>query len=134
MPRSASQAAGVASWDRVTKARSDRSDYVEARDAHGQAVSFAEFMDPKQARGASYGRLHERRLPVLIASGCSDLLLPTENSILLWDKLSHADAQLHLYPDSGRGFLFQYATAFSGLINDFLDMTADQTGRLQGPP
>ncbi|KAH0597718.1 hypothetical protein MHUMG1_04089 [Metarhizium humberi] len=125
-----SQAAGMAAWDRIAKARSDRSDYVDAENAHRQAVSFVKFMDPKQAAGASYDRFHELQLPVLIANGCNDLLLPTENSILMWKKLSHANAQLHLYPDSGHGFLFQHATVFSGLINEFLDDAAEQTSRL----
>ncbi|EFY89059.1 hydrolase, alpha/beta hydrolase fold family [Metarhizium acridum CQMa 102] len=127
-----SQAAGMAAWDRITRARSDRSDHVDAQNAHRQAVSFAKFMDPKQAADASYHRFHELRLPVLIANGCNDLLLPTDNSILMWKKLGHANAQLHLYPDSGHGFLFQYATVFSGLINEFLDNVAEQTSRLQG--
>lgn len=48
----------------------------------------------------------------------------------MWKKLSHANAQLHLYPDSGHGFLFQYARSFSQLINDFLDTTAEQASRL----
>jgi pimeloyl-ACP methyl ester carboxylesterase len=39
----------------------------------------------------------------------------------MWKMLSHADAQLHLYPDSGHGFLYQYAEQFAGLINQFLD-------------
>ena len=62
--------------------------------------------------------------------GSNDLLLPTENSILMWGKLSHADAQLHLYPDSGHGFLYQYADHFSRLVNSFLDQPAERTCRL----
>ena len=53
--------------------------------------------------------------------GNDDLLLPTENSILMWKKLSKKNAQLHLYPDAGHAFLYQYADEFSKLINDFLD-------------
>lgn len=75
-----SQAAGMAAWDRIVDARSNRSDYVDAQNAHRQAVSFAKFMDPKQARDASYDRFHELQLPVLIANGecfCHDLLAGT---------------------------------------------------------
>lgn len=39
----------------------------------------------------------------------------------MFKKLSKATAQLHLYPNSGHGFLYQYADQFSKLINDFLD-------------
>lgn len=39
----------------------------------------------------------------------------------MYKKLSKAGGQLHLYPASGHGFLFQYADEFSKLVNDFLD-------------
>lgn len=58
------------------------------------------------------------------------MLLPTDNSILMWKKLSHADAQLHLFPDSGHGFLFQYAVELAKLVNDFLGDTSAPSGRL----
>lgn len=38
----------------------------------------------------------------------------------MWQMLANANAQLHLYPDSGHGFLYQYAAEFSKLMNDFL--------------
>lgn len=38
----------------------------------------------------------------------------------MWRKMKNAQAQLHLYPDSGHGFLYQYADEFSKLINVFL--------------
>jgi dipeptidyl aminopeptidase/acylaminoacyl peptidase len=47
--------------------------------------------------------------------------VPTDNSITLWRKLVNADVNLHLYPDSGHGFLDQYHEQFSKLVNDFLD-------------
>ena len=58
------------------------------------------------------------------------MLLPTENSILLWKKLSHAGAELHLYPDAGHGFLYQKAGPFAALVNTFLDSGADQASKL----
>lgn len=67
------KAAGLAAWDRITNARGpDRRDFVPAEGAHRQAIAFAKFMDPKQARDASYDRFHELKLPVLIANGKSD--------------------------------------------------------------
>lgn len=64
-----SQAAGRASWERITNARPNRANYVPAEAAHRQAIAFSKFMDPKLANDASYSRLHELRLPVLIANG-----------------------------------------------------------------
>lgn len=36
----------------------------------------------------------------------------------MYNKLSNAS--LHLFPDSGHGFIYQYASEFAALINDFL--------------
>lgn len=38
----------------------------------------------------------------------------------MWKMLSSADARLHLFPDSGHGFLYQYADEFASLVNGFL--------------
>jgi pimeloyl-ACP methyl ester carboxylesterase len=129
-PSRRSQAAGEAAWARIIGARPGRSHYVPADGAHRQAVAFAKFMDPKQAMEASYDRFHHLDLPVLIANGSEDLLLPTENSILMWKMLNHAQAQLHLYPDSGHGFLYQYADHFASTVNAFLDQPEIRPSRL----
>ncbi|KAH6950744.1 Alpha/Beta hydrolase protein [Fusarium avenaceum] len=125
-----SRVAGEAAWKRITGARKDRSDHVSPANSHRQGIAFAKFMDPKQAKDASYNRLEELRIPVLIANGSEDLLLPTENSIVIWKKLKNAQAQLHLYPDSGHGFLWQYADQFSKLINVFLGDEPSLSSRL----
>lgn len=124
-----SQTAGEAAWARITSARRHRSDYVAPEGAHRQAVAFAKFMDPKQASTASYDRFAHLDLPVLVANGSEDVLLPTENSILMWKMLQQAKAQLHLYPDSGHGFLFQYAHHFAVTVNTFLDQDFELVGQ-----
>ncbi|KAF5019952.1 hypothetical protein F66182_8030 [Fusarium sp. NRRL 66182] len=125
-----SRAAGEVAWERITGARDNRSAHVDPANSHRQAIAFAKFMDPRQAKDGSYDRLDELRIPVLIANGAEDLLLPTENSYLMWKKLKNAKPQLHLYPDSGHGFLWQYADQFSKLINDFLDDEPRLSSRL----
>ncbi|KAI5456531.1 Alpha/Beta hydrolase protein [Mariannaea sp. PMI_226] len=116
-----SRKAGEESWKRIITARNNRSGHVDAANARRQGIAFAKFMDPKQAQNASYNRFNELTLPVLIANGSEDLLLPSENSYLMWRKLNKANGQLHLFPDSGHGFLFQYAEEFSKIINNFLE-------------
>ncbi|KAL1612838.1 hypothetical protein SLS60_001068 [Paraconiothyrium brasiliense] len=120
-PSDKSQAAGNAAFDRIYAARPNRTDYVSVEDAKRQGLAFMNFQNPEKASEGSYNRLGELKLPVLIANGHDDLLLPTSNSILMFQKLQTANAQLHLYPDSGHGFLYQYATHFSKLVNGFLD-------------
>ncbi|MFI5821173.1 alpha/beta fold hydrolase [Streptomyces rishiriensis] len=64
-------------------------------------------------------RLKSLFQPVLVADGDSDILMPPENSHLLAKYLPNA--QLHIYPDAGHGFLYQYAVKFGTEVNAFLD-------------
>jgi len=68
----------------------------------------------------SYDRLHELKMPVLVANGDQDILVPTKNSFELQDKIE--GAFLHIYPDAGHAFLFQYGALFAKHLNLFLDM------------
>lgn len=60
---------GEVVWGRITGARKERCGHVGREGAHRQAVAFAKFMDLKQGEDASYGRLDELKMPVLIANG-----------------------------------------------------------------
>ena len=66
-----------------------------------------------------YERIHELTMPVFVANGDNDLLIPTANSFELSQILPNA--HLHIYPNSGHGFLFQYAELFAKHIALFLD-------------
>ena len=58
-------------------------------------------------------------MPVFVANGDNDLLIPTENSFELSKILPNA--HLHIYPSSGHGFLYQYAELFAKHVDLFLD-------------
>ncbi|KAH7063047.1 Alpha/Beta hydrolase protein [Macrophomina phaseolina] len=125
-----SRNAGLESWQRIVSARKNRVDYVGPEGAKRQGIAFAKFMTPKLAKAGSYDRFSEIRIPVLIANGSNDLLLPTSNSYLMWKKLVMGEPHLHLFPDSGHGFLYQYAGQFSRLVNEFLDAPSSLRSRL----
>lgn len=125
-----SRNAGLESWQRIVSARKNRVDYIGPEESKRQAIAFEKFMTPKLSKFGSYDRFHEIKIPVLIANGRNDLLLPSENSYLMWKKLVNAEPHLHLFPDSGHGFLYQYANEFSRMINNFLDAPAARTSRL----
>lgn len=82
--------------------------------------------DPRK----SFDRLAELKTPVLVMNGDNDLLIPTSRSWELSKRLPHA--QLIIYPDSGHGFLHQYARTVAAHINMFLDdeMGTDNTSKL----
>jgi pimeloyl-ACP methyl ester carboxylesterase len=49
-------------------------------------------------------------VPVLVANGVDDVMVPAENSFVI--ARNAPDAKLVLYPRSGHAYLFQYADAF----------------------
>ena len=57
--------------------------------------------------------------PVLVGDGNDDLIAPTVNSYVLYQRIPAAHPIL--YPDSGHGALFQYHALFVSHVNIFLD-------------
>ena len=115
---------GAQWWERMSGARKDRSP-MASEESTTRQIGAAQRWFGEDVKGSSYERLAEIQIPVLVANGSDDLLVPTENSWVLYKKLVNADAHLHIYPDSGHGFLDEYHQHFSGLVNDFLDGKAN---------
>lgn len=130
-PSDSSQAAGQAYWKRVNERTEStsgekRSEFVswnytdggagvQAMVAAGQA-----FMDPSNAAAGSLDRLGELKMPVFIGQGHDDFMIPTPNSFLMQQRLPNA--RLKVFPDSGHGFLYQYAEELAGDVARFLDV------------
>jgi len=103
-----SQRAGRAFIERQARRATDRdpNSTDQAVDAQFAAiVSWGE--TPTPVAGAPVGQVTQ---PVLIVNGKADVMVPTQNSYTLFQRLPAA--KLVLYPDSGHGALFQYADAF----------------------
>lgn len=118
------QAVGDLWWDRInerTEATSgeERSLYVPKHKMKAQLKSVTAFLDPSKAADGSYNRLRELKMPVFVANGNNDVLIPTSRSWELFKKLPNA--HMHLYPDSGHGFCFEYSELFSKHLALFLD-------------
>lgn len=64
-------------------------------------------------------RLPQLSMPVLVANGAHDVMIPAYRSYIIAQEAP--DARLILYPQAGHGFLFQYATEFAAEVNRFLD-------------
>jgi pimeloyl-ACP methyl ester carboxylesterase len=67
---------------------------------------------------ADGAKLEGIRQPVLVVNGSNDVMVPTANSIALYQQVP--TAQLVLYPDSGHGSLFQYYEQFVASVDTFL--------------
>lgn len=115
------QAAAAEWWKRMTNARKDRAPALAGPGIQAQLAAAGRFLGGEHRDEGSYDRLCEIKVPTLVANGNNDILVPTHNSYVLWKKLINSDASLHLYPDSGHGFLDDYNEHFAGLVNSFLD-------------
>jgi pimeloyl-ACP methyl ester carboxylesterase len=109
--------AAKASWERILSRSQDRAPHANVETAKRQITAFWDFSERK-ADGA-FARIKEIGIPVLVANGDNDTLVPTENSFELQRILPNA--QLHVYPNSGHGFLFQYGELFAKHVEVFLD-------------
>ncbi|KAK4949917.1 hypothetical protein LTR10_011759 [Elasticomyces elasticus] len=69
----------------------------------------------------SFDRLSELKMPVLVANGDNDVLIPSSRSWELMTQISNA--QLIIYPRAGHGFLWQFPELYATHINMFLDGT-----------
>jgi len=108
--------AALASWDRIFSRSQDRAPHLSPALAKRQTEAFSKFS--VSSPDNPYERIHELKMPVFVANGDNDLLIPTANSFELAQLLPNA--HLHIYPNSGHGFLYQYAELFAKHINLFL--------------
>ncbi|KAJ4128020.1 hypothetical protein NW768_008304 [Fusarium equiseti] len=83
-----------------------------------QGHSFTMSADTSRGEEGAYDRLSEIKIPVLVANGNNDYMIPTSNSYFIYQRVPNG--QLILYPNSGHGFLFQYATTFVRHVELFL--------------
>jgi pimeloyl-ACP methyl ester carboxylesterase len=111
------QAAAKASWERIFSRQQDRSPHLSPELAKRQTEAFTKFSMPHPAN--SYERIRDLTMSVFVANGDNDLLIPTENSVELAKLLP--SAHLHIYPNPGHWFLYQYAELFAKHIDLFLD-------------
>ncbi|MGW2964432.1 alpha/beta fold hydrolase [Streptomyces sp. NPDC001220] len=108
--------AGDGLWER-THRRVDRAPEVSPDSYEQQIAAIKNFsMGGGDAAYPELGRLYH---PVLVANGHDDVMIPTINSFIMSQRLPNAE--LVVYPDSGHGFLFQYAEVFAARVNEFLD-------------
>ncbi|RDW61384.1 alpha hydrolase-9 [Coleophoma crateriformis] len=119
-------AAGEASWARIMSRTTDRSPHLSPELARRQIEAWSYHSNPNPEN--SYERVHELTMPVFVANGDNDTLLPTSNSVEAAKDLPNA--HLHIYPDSGHGFLFQYAELFAKHVDLFLDGPGAEVAKL----
>jgi pimeloyl-ACP methyl ester carboxylesterase len=87
----------------------------------GPAVTAASFVNQIKAFSSWPGvrdRLGELKIPVLVANGQHDVMIPAYRSYVLAQEVPNG--KLVLYPDAGHAFLFQHADDFAAEVDRFL--------------
>lgn len=127
-PSKQSRAAGRAFIDRITARTEDRD--VPVSDAttasHGAAAR-----DWGAPAADSFDYLRRIKQPTLVVNGNDDIVIPTNNSYLLYQHLP--DAELWLLPDANHGSHFQYVDRFVRRVVDFLDIQPTEHLRSSAP-
>ncbi|MCX5258926.1 alpha/beta hydrolase [Streptomyces canus] len=111
-----SQAAGGEFLQRLGERTTDHDAPSSLTTRDHQLTAWSEWGIPDKSKMVRLNALFQ---PTLVADGESDMLMPAKNSHLLAKYLP--DAQLHIYPNAGHGFLYQYAVKFGTEVNTFLD-------------
>ncbi|CZR53006.1 uncharacterized protein PAC_02884 [Phialocephala subalpina] len=116
-PTAHGRAAAKTVLERIYARKQDRAPQLPPGLAKRQTEAMTKFSisNPENP----YERIHELAMPVFVANGDNDLLIPTVNSFELAQLLPNA--HLHIFPNSGHGFLYQYAELFAKHVNLFLD-------------
>jgi pimeloyl-ACP methyl ester carboxylesterase len=106
-PTAASQKAGDAFLGRLATRKLDLDTPASNETVQAQVKAIIGWGQAGTAKEFDAGAIKQ---PTLIVNGDNDTMVPTSNSLALFEKIS--GAQLSLYPDSGHGALFQHAPLF----------------------
>ena len=85
-------------------------------------------MDAWHRNGVA-SQLREIRVPVLIATGTEDIVIPASNALKLVNAIP--GAWLAQFPHGGHAFIAQYPRALADLINSFLALSTAHNARVK---
>jgi pimeloyl-ACP methyl ester carboxylesterase len=111
----ASRQAGVETLGRLTARRDDRDDQTTWQTRQAQYDAVCEWGVPDHGQ---LQRVSAIGMPVFVANGDSDPMIPPHLSYLLAGLIPQA--RVKIYPDSAHGFLFQHHAEFAGDVDAFL--------------
>ncbi|KAH9204003.1 Alpha/Beta hydrolase protein [Leptodontidium sp. 2 PMI_412] len=117
-PSEASAAKGRAWYGRLGANRNVEDEkimgFLDGPGTTAQQVALGKYVsDPE-----NYNKLASITAPVLVTNGHTDVMCPTVNSFVMQQAIQ--DAELHLFPDSGHGHLFQFPEAYTSQLELFL--------------
>jgi pimeloyl-ACP methyl ester carboxylesterase len=114
-PTGKSQDAGRAFLERFRLRQKDRDPEVNEKVAPAQIAAIGKWGAP---RWGAFDYLREISHPTLVINGSHDVIIYSQNSVILQRNLPNA--QLILYPDSNHGSQYQYPALFVADVTRFL--------------
>src|SRR3954449_6859003 len=111
----ASRQAGVETLGRLTARRDDRDAQTNWQTRQAQYDAVCDWGIPDHSRLQRVGAID---MPVLLANGDSDPMIPPHFSYLLAGLIPQA--RVKIYPDAAHGFLFQHHAEFARDVDAFL--------------
>jgi pimeloyl-ACP methyl ester carboxylesterase len=117
-PSDTSRAAGIAHLRRLQEFKKSRPS--AEREVRPESMRAQFEANNKWATGVepALPRLASLTHPVLIGNGAHDVMVPTVNSWVMFQRIPNA--KLALYPNAGHAFLFQYAKEYAQEVLRFL--------------
>ncbi|KNG43918.1 alpha beta fold family protein [Stemphylium lycopersici] len=116
-PSDTSKALGAAWWKRVQERNVEgeqRTTFVGEAGAQQQVAAITGFVSDL----GIFEKMKQIEMPTLITNGKADIMTPTPNSYLLQQHMKNAE--LHIYPDSGHGHLYQFPEQYAKYLEVFL--------------
>lgn len=117
-PSDTSRALGHAWWARLQErqvAGESRTSFVDQAGGRIQQAAISSFVSD----ATFFDKLKQISMPVLVTNGKDDIMTPTTNSFILQQHLHNVE--LHIFPDSGHGHLYQFPEAYAALLEMFLN-------------
>ncbi|KAM3065061.1 hypothetical protein ACMFMF_011373 [Clarireedia jacksonii] len=116
-PSETSRSLGHDWWERVKERKVDieTKRFVNEAGAEIQWAAIEKFFsDP-----GFFGRFKQVDIPILVTNGRADVMTPTSNSYIIANQLKNVE--LHIYPDSGHGHLYQIPETYAKQLELFLN-------------
>ncbi|PQE17516.1 alpha beta fold family protein [Rutstroemia sp. NJR-2017a BBW] len=115
-PTETSRSLGHDWWERVKERKVENETHRFLNEA-GAEIQWAAiqkfFSDP-----GFFEHFKQIDIPILVTNGRADVMTPTSNSYIMANKLKNTE--LHIYPDSGHGHLYQVPETYTKQLELFL--------------
>ncbi|PQE04390.1 alpha beta fold family protein [Rutstroemia sp. NJR-2017a BVV2] len=116
-PSETSRSLGHDWWERVKerKVKNETDRFLNEAGAEIQWAAIEKFC----SNPGFFERFKQISISILVTNGRADVMTPTSNSYIMANQLKNTE--LHIYPDSGHGHLYQFPETYAKQLELFLN-------------